>query len=296
MATSAIIPSESLDITRIVIGDIRANKAGGKTVPIRYNGQNLVVRTPRMFYPAGVMTRVDDQGKSNYNLCASLKGCDPFAKEESPDSTSDIGAFYNFLLKFQEKVLNAAVANSSKWFGKSRTEAVLRDTMKNMLSPSVTKVEGEWIPDGKYPPSLRMKISVWDGAVSLNAVDKDNNEIAVTPENLDQVFPKRMEGRMVVAPSIYVSGLGFGVTWRVTMAKVFPPESRSAADVFKDIKEPEEKKETPAEMEATVPTTEDDVVEAPPEERAPTPPTRSITGGGAPAAPAKKRKSQVAPA
>jgi hypothetical protein len=295
MATSAIIPSESLDITRIVIGDIRANRAGGKTVPVRYNGQNLVVRTPRMFYPAGVMTRVDDQGKSNYNLCASLKGCDPYAKEESPDSTSDIGAFYNFLLKFQEKVLGAAVANSSKWFGKARTEAVLRDTMKNMLSPSVTKVDGEWTPDGKYPPSLRMKISVWDGAVSLNAVDKDNNEIPVTPENLDQVFPKRMEGRMVVAPSIYVSGLGFGVTWRVTMAKVFPPESRSAADVFKDVQEPEQKKEVPAEMEATVPTTEDDVVEAPPEERPATPPNRATTGGAG-GGTVKKRKAAVAPA
>jgi hypothetical protein len=123
------------------------------------------------------------------------------------------------------------------------------------------------------------------------------NPVYVSPETLPTVFPKGVVCGLVLSGSVYVlAGGGFGVTWRVTMAKVFPPESRSAADVFKDIKEPEEKKETPAEMEATVPTTEDDVVEAPPEERAPTPPTRSITGGGAPAAPAKKRKSQVAPA
>jgi hypothetical protein len=291
MATSAIIPSESLDITRIVIGDIRANRAGGKTVPVKYNGQNLVVRTPRMFYPAGVVTRVDDQGKSNYNLLASMKGCDPYAKEASTDG-SDVGQFYNFILAFQEKILSAAIANSSKWFGKTRPEAVLRDTMKSMLSPSVDKVDGEWTPNGKYPPSLRMKISVWDGAVSMNVVDKDNNEIAVTPENLEQVFPKRMEGRMVVTPSIYVTGLGFGVTWRVTMAKVFPPESRSAADVFKDVKEPEEKV-VPTEMETIVPTTEDDVA-PPPEERAATPPNRATTGGAAPSV--KKRKATVAPA
>ena len=34
MATTAIIPSENLDITRVLIGEIRSNKAGGKTVPI----------------------------------------------------------------------------------------------------------------------------------------------------------------------------------------------------------------------------------------------------------------------
>jgi hypothetical protein len=294
MATSAIIPSESLEIDRIVIGDIRPNKAGGKTVPVRYNGQNLVVRTPRIFYPAGVVTRVDEQNKSNYNLLASLKGCDPYAKEMSTDG-SDIGNFYNFLLKLQDKILAAAVANSAKWFGKVRSEAVLRDTMKLMLTPSVDKVGGEWVPNGKYPPSLRMKISVWDGAVSMNVVDKDNNEIVVTPENLDQVFPKRMEGRMVVAPSIYVTGLGFGITWRVTMAKVFPPESRSASDVFKDIVE-KETAPPPAESESTdLPT-----VDALPTEsdRPETPPNRGITGGGtAPPAPGpKKRKSQVAPA
>jgi hypothetical protein len=139
-----------------------------------------------------------------------------------------------------------------------------------------------------------MKISVWDGAVSMNVVDKDNNEIVVTPENLEQVFPKRMEGRMVVAPSIYVTGLGFGITWRVTMAKVFPPESRSASDVFKDIVE----KETPppAESEsADLPTVEMTPIES---DRPETPPNRGITGGAtAPPAPGpKKRKSQVAPA
>lgn len=100
---------------------------------------------------------------------------------------------------------------------------------------------------------------------------------------------------MVVAPSIYVTGLGFGITWRVTMAKVFPPESRSASDVFKDVVE-KESAPPPAESESTdLPT-----VDVPPTEsdRPETPPNRANTGGAtAPPAPGpKKRKSQVAPA
>lgn len=252
MSATAIIPSENLDISRVVIGDIRANKAGGKSVPIKYNGQNLQVRIPRFFYPAGVMVREDDSGKRNFSLMASLKGLEDkcnYAKERS-SATGEVAQLYNFMLDLQEKVIQHALVNSGKWFGKSRSEAVLRETFKPILNPSVEKINGSWEPSGKWPPSLRMKISVWDDQVGLEAVDAAGNPIAVTLDNIEQVFAKRIEGRMVIAPSIYVTGTGFGVTWRVILAKVFPPSKASAKSAFADIKEPDEpveEEEAPAE-------------------------------------------------
>jgi hypothetical protein len=242
MATTAIIPSENLDINRVTIGEIRPNKAGGKTVPIKYNGQTLQVRIPRIFYPAGLITRTDDNGKSSYSLLASLKGCDSYAKERSADG-SEIGQFYNFLLDLSEKVVQSATQNSGRWFGKARSEAVIRDTFKSILTPSVEKVNGEYVANGKYPPSLRMKISIWDGKVGMDAVDEKGNTIELTESNLEQVFAKRIEGRMVIAPSIYVTGTGCGVTWRVVLAKIFPPSRVGAKAAFADIKEPEEDEE-----------------------------------------------------
>ena len=44
MATIAIVPSSNLDINKVTFGDIRLNKAGGKSVPIKYNGQPLQIR------------------------------------------------------------------------------------------------------------------------------------------------------------------------------------------------------------------------------------------------------------
>lgn len=282
MSASAIVPSETLDISRVTIGDIRANKAGGKTVPIRYNGQNFQIRIPRIFYPAGVVTRTDDQGKSSYSLLASLKGCDTYVKDRAGADAGEIGQLYNFMLDLQEKIIQHAVLNGGKWFGKSKSEAVLRETMKPILNPSVEKVNGEWVPSGKYPPSLRMKISVWDGAVSLDAMDPNGESIAVTLDNIEQVFAKRMEGRMVIAPSIYVTGTGFGVTWRVVLAKIFPPSRVSAKAAFADIKEPEDDgpgEELDGEESVQVP-----VAEPEEEERAPPPQmNRANTGGAGPA-------------
>lgn len=289
MATSAIIPSENLDINRVVIGEIRPNKAGGKTVPIKYNGQFMQVRIPRIYYPAGVVVREDEKtGQRNYSLLASLKGCDSYAKERNTDG-SEIGQFYNFLLDMQEKVVQAATANSGRWFGKARTEAVIRDTCKPILTPSVEKVNGEWVPNGKYPPSLRMKISIWDGQVGMDAVDANNNTIGLTPDNLEQVFAKRFEGRMVLAPSIYVTGTGCGVTWRVVLAKVFPPQRMGAKSAFADIKEPdepiEENEDKAESME--LPMAEEE------EHRSPTPPA-APQQSQPPAAPKKVRRAAAA--
>jgi len=247
MATNAIIPSSSLDINKVTFGDIRLNKAGGKSVPIKYAGQNLQIRLPKMTYPMGVNIKDTDNG-TTYTLSATLKGCDAFAKERATAEAGELGTLYNFLLDLQEKLLQAATAQSVKWFGKARKEDVLRDTMKMFLSPSVEKINGEWVPTGKYPPSFRMKVPVYDGQVSMDVVSHDGKPVEVTPENLSQVFPKRVEASIAVAPSIYVTGQGFGVTWRIIFARVSPPQRLTAAQVFADEID-EETRAPPRELE-----------------------------------------------
>jgi hypothetical protein len=106
--------------------------------------------------------------------------------------------------------------------------------MKMFIAPSVEKVNGEWVPSGKYPPSLKMKVPVYDGRVAMDVTDSQGKPVEVTTENIQQVFPKRVDASVVVSPGIYVSGQGFGVTWRVSYAKVSPPQRTTAADIFRD--------------------------------------------------------------
>ena len=240
MATNAIIPSSNLDVNNVSFGDIRLNKAGGKSVPIKYNGQNLQIRIPKAMYPMGVNIKETDNG-TNYTMSLTLKGCDPFAKERATSEAGEMGHFYNFLVDLQQKLLQTAVVQSVKWFSKARTEAVLADSMKQFLNPSVEKIAGEWVPTGKYPPSLRMKVPVYDGRVTMDVADHTGKPISVDPDNLATVFSKRIEASIVVTPSIYVSGQGFGVTWRVSFARVSPPQRLTAAQVFADEIEEEQK-------------------------------------------------------
>jgi len=243
MATNAIISSSNLDVSKISFGDIRANKAGGKSVPIKYNGQSLQIRLEKATYPMGVNVRVSENG-TNYTLSLTLKGCDPFAKERATVESGTVGTLYNFLQDLQSKLLDTAETNSVKWFGKSRSRSVLEDTMKQFISPSVEKVNGEWVPTGKYPPSLKMKVPVYDGRVAMDVTDSQGKPVAVDIDNITNVFPKRVEASIVVSPGVYVSGQGWGVTWRVSYARVAPPQRTTAAQVFADEIEQEVRSET----------------------------------------------------
>lgn len=233
MSTNAIVSVSNLDISKVTFGEIRQNKAGGKTVPIKYNGQSLMIRLPKVSYPMGVAVRESENG-TNYTLMATLKGCDPFVKERAGADAGELGSLYNFLIDITARLLETATTNSSKWFGKARSRDVLQDVMKQSISPSVEKVNGEWVPTGKYPPSLRMKVPVYDGRVAMDVVDSTGKAVEVTVDNIQEIFPKRVEASVVVTPSVYVSGQGFGVTWRVSFARVSPPQRLTAAQVFAD--------------------------------------------------------------
>jgi hypothetical protein len=167
-------------------------------------------------------------------MSITLKGSDPYAKDRAGAETGTMGVLYNFLGDLQTKLLDTAETNSVKWFGKSRSRSVLEDTMKQFISPSVEKVNGEWVPSGKYPPSLRMKVPVYDGKVSMDVTDSTGKQVMVDTDNITQVFAKRVEASIVVTPAVYVSGNGWGVTWRISYARVAPPQRVTAADVFKD--------------------------------------------------------------
>jgi hypothetical protein len=296
MSVNAIINASNLDINKVSFGDIRVSKTNGsKSVPIKYNGQNFQMRIPKLQYPMGVSIKETENG-TNYTMLASLRGCDSYAKERAPEEAGEIGQMYNFLQDLEEKVLQLAVTNAGRWFplgkdGKPRKIESIRDIMKSIVSPSVEMVDKTWVPNGKYPPSFRMKVPVYDGKVNMDAVDMANRPIALSTDNLETVFPKRMEARFIVSPSIYVSGQGFGVTWRISYAQVSAQARVTAAQVFDA-----EEDALPEEDEEARPSLAERFEEAAQEEpkfvaQSPSAPPEEVKA--APPAPAKASKRRV---
>jgi hypothetical protein len=78
----------------------------------------------------------------------------------------------------------------------------------------------------------------------MDVTDSQGKPVAVDVDNITNVFPKRVEASIVVSPGVYVSGQGWGVTWRVSYARVAPPQRTTAAQVFADEIEQEIRSET----------------------------------------------------
>jgi len=229
------IHSSSIDVNNVTFQVGQAKAGRNPSITMRYNGNSLLIRLPRVGYPGGCLVREGDNGMKTYTLIGSLKGADPYGKERSA-GTDDLGKLYNLLADLENHIIKAAVENSTKWFGKKRSEEAIRDSFKRILSFSTDKVDGEYVPNGKYPPSFRVKVPVYDNRVSTEIVDASRNPVTyVTPESLTSIFPKGVEANLAVSGSIYViAGGGFGVTWRLTAAQVFPQMRRTAADMFDD--------------------------------------------------------------
>jgi len=283
MSTNAIVNANNANIELVTFSEAKRNKQGGLGVSFRYDNQNFSLRLPRMSFPGGLLQREDERGNVSYSLIGSLKGCDPYAKARSTNE-DEMSKLYNFLLDLQEKLIQTATENSPKWFGKKRGEESIRDSFndRSILSVSSDKVGDSYTPNGKYPPSFRLKIPVYDGRISMDVVDASTKPVFLTLDSLRSVFPKGVAANLIVSPSIYIIGQSFGVTWRISMAQVFPQTRLTAASAFEAIAEEDVSHET----EESAPVIESQQsVEVPVTEA----PAEVISSESAPAAGRKRR-------
>jgi hypothetical protein len=232
---SAIVNVRNIDVSRITFSIGKATAGRNPSISIKYDGQNLQLRLPRMKFGAGIMIRENEQTDSKtYSLFGSLgDSVDKYGKERA-SGADDMSKFYNFLVDLEEKIIATALENSTSWFKKKRSEEAIRDSFKKLLRVSVDKNGDEYVPNGKYPPSVTIKVPVYDNRVSTEFIDAKGNPMVAYPNSLPAVFPKGIEANLVVSGSIYNVNGSFGVTWRLTYAQVFPQQKMTAANVFAD--------------------------------------------------------------
>jgi len=235
MSTSAIVSVRNIDVNQISFVVGQAKNGRNAPISIKYSGQNLQLRLPRMKFPFGVSEFENEQSDSkSYTLLGTLSGCDSYGKDRVPE-TDDVSRLYNFILDLENKIIASAVEGSVKWFGKKRSEEAIRDGFKRLLVISTDKVDGERKPNGKYAPNIKVKVPVYDNRVNVDVVDNRGNPVTVYPNSLKTIFPPHVEGNLVVSGSIYtMAGGGFGVTWRLVYAQTFPQQRVTAASVFAD--------------------------------------------------------------
>jgi hypothetical protein len=241
-------PIKSINVEDITFQVGKAQAGRSPSVAMKLKGQPFNIGLRNMRAPGGMNRRENEGAPDAFTLMVSLPGCPrdglglatAEAVADGSGDLTDAQAFYNFLRALEPKMLAAATESSAKWFGRTRTQAAVEDGLKRLVNISSTKVGGDYVPNGKYDPSFRVKIPIYDNQVKCAVEDSSKNPVYLgSPDDLMTAFPKGAGLNLVLSGNIYIlAGGGFGVTWRLGAAQVFPPSRPRLTDFFDVIEAP----------------------------------------------------------
>lgn len=208
MANPQIVKSDNFKSELLSYSEPKKLGHGGQAIYVSYDGKPFIIQTPKMGMPWGMGKFDGDVPK--YSLDLSFKGMDGNGSMES---------FYKTLETIDEKLLSDGVTNSMAWFKKKKQT---KEVCKALYAPQIKLSKDEnGEPNGKYPPTFKVKVPWRDGAFQCDAYDTSRNLIQ---EDLSNVLVKGCQVQALIqCVGIWFAGGKYGCSWKVVQMKVTPP-------------------------------------------------------------------------
>lgn len=256
MSSKKIVLSvDEWDTTSVVYGAPKVNDKGGKSIAItsKQTHRLLHVTTP-LLMTWGISDYVDEKtGQSDGKYSISLN----FPNEEYANEATDL--FLDKLKAFENQILDDAVKNSEKWWGKKMTREICEYSYFPFLKYSKNKDTKEI--DYTRPPSLRAKVPNYGGKWGVEIYD--TNSRMIFPCENENITPIELVPKLsrvacgLQCTGIWIGGKGWGVTWKMFQCIVKPRELVSAygkchIQLSSDEKTEMEKQEIPDDVAVAV--------------------------------------------
>jgi len=274
-ATKKLLPVDinEFDVSKLSFEQSKLQPGRTPTIYLKYGADKKDFQLLLDYSEIRLMSLPNKVGELEYTITQAMKGVDKFAMERSGETTPS-AVLYNKMLDLEECVIQTAVKHSTDWFGKKRSEETIRDSFARIIKCSTDK--GSKTPNGKYDPSIRVKVKVYDQAkpdgtkkkivhlTKPGVSDADGNPVVVVPDAIPTIFKNNMQAILGISGKVYTQqGGAFGVSWTLETAQIFPEKENddSADSLFKNKKkpvstrvtetEPEEEQEAEQEVELT---------------------------------------------
>ena len=225
-----VIEATEFKCENIKYSSPKANSAGGKAVNIynKLTNSRLNISTP-MILTWGASDFVDQktgEGNGKYEMTLQFP-TDEFNNDE-------LRLFLDNMKAFEDKIKSDALKNSKDWFGKVHKSSEVVDALYTpMLKYSKDKNTGEY--NYSKPPSIRVKIPIWEGVWKCEVYDDDGvclfpNDKNITPVTL---IPKATNVKVLMTcGGIWFANGKFGVTWKLIQAMVQKPRAQLSGKCY----------------------------------------------------------------
>ncbi len=228
-----IVRLKHFDAARLTIGHARPTKAGGKSIPIYLNGEKPVLQVPK---------------HGTYGLSGQLPPDTPpgnpqgLSKKYSVNLKAPNGGLLCEKMKEVDQwVLEYVTAHGGELLGQAdQPEAVIKALSYPIVKYPKDKDTGKVFYD--RDPTVKLKVSYWDGKWNLELFDSEKNTIfekgMTVPSDPDdpesepmlvdptdpELAPSGTEMVSIIqCDGIWVASGRFGVTWRLVQAEVKQP-------------------------------------------------------------------------
>ena len=167
---SKIIISNDFNPSQLKYAEPKKNKHGSLSIWVQ---PKTIIQTPVMDCPFDVQVFEEEKtGNKTYSLSLSFRGMDEKPKLKN---------FHEKLVELDNKLIDDGVTNQKKWFKKKGfTKEVIKGAFYNPIV-KVSMTDGE--PDGKFPPTMKLKLPMLDNKFMVKGYNHKKEEIDLL-ENL----------------------------------------------------------------------------------------------------------------
>lgn len=186
------------------------NKYGNVSVGLNYNNDTLVMQTPYMSLPWNLSCYQSSNRNDTFSLSLSFKGI-----EES----EEIEMFFNKLNDIDKFIVKQAIKNKNIWFGNDLSDESIKELYNPIVKHSIDKNTGE--PDGKYPPTIKIKIPFRNNKFNLKVYDASKKEIDLNNMPLPSLLVKEKEVKVLLEiTNIWIMDGKFGCNLNAVQIKI----------------------------------------------------------------------------
>tara|TARA_Y100000816_G_C26107410_1_gene588977 strand:+ start:430 stop:1068 length:639 start_codon:yes stop_codon:yes gene_type:complete len=207
---ASILKVSNFDMTALSVSEMTKNKQGNNTAYLSTpTSKKIIIQSPQMLSPFGLSEYPTESGVK-YSLDLSFgEMSDPKVRE-----------FYEMCKKLDEYMINKAIENSVKWFGKQMTKEVLEEFYRPIVKKGKAKNSIE-----SYPDTVKFKIR----NINMNIYDDNKNKVN-TDDSIEA--GSRVRSIFEISPVWFVNKT-FGITFNAVQFEVSKP-SRITGYCFDD--------------------------------------------------------------
>jgi len=214
-----VLSSGEWDTSAIKFMPPRVNDMGGKAINVvsTQSNRSLHITTPLMM-TWGISDYVNEHGESDGKFSITLN----FPNDDySTDATNE---FLAKMKAFENEILDAAVKNSSKWWGEDMSREICKHTFFPFLKYRKDKETKKL--DYDSPPSIRAKVPKYGNDWKVELYDTENKSLfpSSDPDATPPDFVPKLSNIACVLQcgGIWIGGKGWGLTWKMVQGVVKP--------------------------------------------------------------------------